>query len=460
MPKRSSNEPILRFPKGFLWGSATSSYQVEGGNTNNQWYKWEAEGGHIKDGSVCGRADDFYHLYEKDLDLAKELGHNTFRFSVEWSRIEPQQGQWDRKEVEHYRDILKAMRKRELEPLVTLHHFTNPIWMESKGGWTEKSSVELFRRYTSYLAEELGDLVHIWAPINEPTAYASNSYMLNKYPPCESDFSKYQSVLRHMLLAHAEAYHAIHEAVGKNRTKSAPKVGTVKDTEYFQAYDENSQKDRDEASFLHKVDNVPFMEALRTGKVNPPMGTGEFIDTVKGAWDFIGFNYYSRMLVSALEREVLETDEHLTRNDSLGTSDRGFEIYPQGIYQIIKWLQNYHKPIYITENGIATKDDNLRSTYIVLHLEQIYKAIKEGAEVRGYYYWSLMDDFEWDYGYSKKYGLAEVDYRSLTRTPRSSAFVYKDIITRNGIPREILEKYQKLAMSLRQTQRWQNTFQR
>lgn len=154
LPNRSREELSLRFPKNFLWGSATSAYQTEGGNTNNQWYKWESEGGHIKDGSVCGKAADFYHLYERDLDLAKELGHNTFRFSVEWSRIEPREGEWDAKEVEHYRNVLKAIRKRGLEPLITLHHFTNPLWMEAGGGWTDSRSVDLFRRYTSYLAED------------------------------------------------------------------------------------------------------------------------------------------------------------------------------------------------------------------------------------------------------------------------------------------------------------------
>ncbi|WXG47158.1 MAG: glycoside hydrolase family 1 protein [Candidatus Atabeyarchaeum deiterrae] len=448
MPTRSMEEPVIGFPTGFLWGSAISAYQTEGANKNNQWYKWESEGGHIKDGSVCGRAADFYHLYEKDLDLAREFGHNTFRFSVEWARIEPQRGQWNPKEVEHYRNVLRAVRKRGLEPLLTLHHFTNPLWMESRGGWVDQSSIEFFRHYASYLAEQLGDLVNLWTPINEPTAYASASYMLGKFPPCESDLTKYQSVLRHMLLAHAEAYHTVHDTLGKNRTKSAPKVGTVKDTEYFQAYDEKSTKDQNEARFLHQFYNASFMDALRTGKVNPPMGSGESVAIIKDAWDFIGFNYYSRMLVKAGAREVLETDKPLTRNDSFGVTDMGYEIYPQGLYQIIKWLQGYHKPIYITENGIAVRDDNLRAMSIVLHLEQVHKAIQEGADVQAYYYWSLIDNFEWDSGFSKRFGLVEVDYKTLKRSPRPSAEVYKDIAVRNGVLRETLEKYRKLSSTL------------
>jgi len=440
----SREESVLRFPKGFLWGSAISAYQTEGGD-NNQWSAWEKQPGHIKDGSVCGKAADFYHLYEHDLELAKELGHNTFRFSVEWSRIEPREGEWDTKEVEHYRDVLKAIRKRGLEPLITLHHTTNPLWMEEGGGWVDPKSVELFRCYTSYLVSEFGDLVNLWTAINEPTAYAATSYMLGKSPPCESDLAKYQSVLRHMLLAHAEAYHAIHDALGKNRARSAPKVGTVKDINYFQPYNEKSAKDRNEASFLHKFYNASFLDAIKTGKVIPPMGTGEHIDIVKDAWDFIGFNYYSRTLVRAGTEEFLHEDKPLTRKDSVGVTDMGYEIYPQGIYQVIKWLKEYNKPIYITENGIAVKDDTIRAMSIVLHLEQVHKAIREGADVQAYYYWSLIDNFEWDSGFSKKFGLVEVDYKTLKRTPRPSSYIYKEIIKSNGITADMLKKYRAVA---------------
>jgi beta-glucosidase len=449
LPIQSVEKPGLEFPKGFLWGSAISAYQSEGHSENNQWYAWEKEGGHIKDGSVCGKADDFYHLYEKDLDLAKDLGHKVFRFSVEWSRIEPKKGERNPKEVDHYRNLLKAIRRREIEPFITLHHFTNPLWMEKEGAWVNPNSVDYFKSYTAYLVRELGDLVDLWGPINEPTAYAAASYMLGKFPPCESDLSKYQSVLRNMLLGHAHAYHIIHDTLGKNRTKSAPKVGTVKDTEYFQPYDEKSSKDRNEASFLHQFYNASFLDALKTGKINAPIGGGEQIDIVKGAWDFIGFNYYSRMLVKSGVREVLQEDKPLTRKDSLGTTDMGYEIYPEGIYHLIKWLEGYNLPTYITENGVAVKDDNVRAMSIVLHLEQVHRAIQEGANVQAYFYWSLLDNFEWDSGFSKRFGLVEVDYKSLERRPRPSAYLYREIIRNNGIAAETLRKYKKFAANLK-----------
>jgi beta-glucosidase len=444
LPSKSEDNVVLKFPKEFLWGSAISAYQTEGGNYN-QWSVWESEGRHIKDGSVCGKACDFYHLYEQDLDIAKELGHNTFRFSVEWARIEPRKGEWNKKEVEHYRGVLKATKKRRITPLITLHHFTNPLWMEDEGGWVNSKSVEYFRRYTSYLAHELGDLVDLWTAINEPTVYASASYMLGKFPPQVSDMGQYQSVLRNMLLATANAYHDIHDILGKNKTKSAPKVGTVKDMEYFQPYDENNPKDRTEASFLHQFYNASFLDALKTGKITPPMGAGEQIATVKGAFDFLGFNYYSRMLVRAGAREVLDGDKPLTRKDSLGITDMGYEIYPEGIYYLIKWLKGYGKPIYITENGVAVQDDERRAMSIVLHLEQVHRAIKEGADVQAYLYWSLIDNFEWDSGFDKKFGLVEVDYKTQERKPRPSAYVYKEIIEKNGITDVMLNKYRKVA---------------
>jgi beta-glucosidase len=446
----SREESALAFPKDFLWGSAISAYQTEGGNKNNQWYAWERKGSNILDGSVCGRADDFYHLYERDLDLATQLGHNAFRFSLEWSRIEPRKGVWDGKQFEHYRKVLKAINKRGLKPLLTLHHFTNPLWMEKEGGWLSKNSVEYFTRYTIRVAEKLGDLVDLWGPINEPTGYAASAYLLALTPPAESSLPKYHTVARNMLLAHAEAYHVIHDILGKNRTQSSPQVGTIKSIEYFQPYDENSLKDRAEADLLHKFYNESFLKELKTGKIGPPLGFEERINIVKDAWDFLGFNYYTRTLCKAGIKEILQPYRPLTRGDSLGVTDAGIEIYPEGIFHVIKWLKEYGKPLYITENGISIDDDNLRAMFIALHLEQVHRAMTvEKADVKAYFHWSLIDNFEWQFGFDQRYGLVEVDYKTLERKPRPSAHVYREIIKNRGIPITILKKYKQMAISLR-----------
>jgi beta-glucosidase/6-phospho-beta-glucosidase/beta-galactosidase len=252
-----------------------------------------------------------------------------------------------------------------------------------------------------------------------------------------------------MLLAHAEAYHAIHDELGKNRTEDAPKVGTVKDMTYFQPFDDSSEKDRRDASLQHQSYNASFLDALNTGKVNAPMGEGESVPLVKGAWDFIGFNYYTRMLVGGTTAGHPVKEMARRKKDSLGITDMGWDIYPEGIYQIIKWLKSYRMPIYITENGIAVHDDNIRSMFIVLHLEQLHRAITElRADVRAYYYWSLIDNFEWNSGFSKRFGLVEVDYETLKRTIRPSAYLYRDIIKKNGVTAETLDKYKKLATSI------------
>jgi beta-glucosidase len=317
--------------------------------------------------------------------------------------------------------------------------------MEKEEAWVSPNSIEYFKNFTTYLVREIGDLVDLWGPINEPTAYASNAYMLGNSPPCESDMSKYQAVLKNMLLGHAEAYHIIHDWLGKNKTRSAPKVGTIKDTEYFQAYDEESAKDKEEADFLHQFYNVSFLDALKTGKINAPIGTGEEDSSVKGAWDFAGFNYYSRILVRSGAPEDLQGDKPLTRKDSLDPTDMGYEIYPQGIYHMINWLKSYNLPIYITENGVAVEDDKRRAMSLVLHLEQVHRAIQEGANVQAYFYWSLLDNFEWSSGFSKRFGLVEVDYQTMKRTPRPSAYVYRDIIKNNSIASDILKEYKDLA---------------
>jgi beta-glucosidase len=317
--------------------------------------------------------------------------------------------------------------------------------MEARGGWVNPSSVELFRCYATFLAEELGDLVDFWGPINEPTAYAGLSYLWGRFPPCQTDPAKYQTVLRHLLLAHGEAYRAIHDVLGKNRTRSAPKVGTVKDMTYFQPYDEQSPDDRKEAASRHQSYNAAFMDSINTGRISPPMGNGERVPVLKDAWDFIGYNYYFRHLVQGATPERSHRDMLTRSKDSLGLTDTGWEIYPQGIYEITKWLKGYGKPLYITENGTAVHDDNVRSMFIVLHLEQVHKAIQEGADVKGYLYWSLIDNFEWDSGFIRRFGIVEVDYKTLKRTPRPSAYLYRDIIKNNGITADMLKKYREIA---------------
>nr|MDO8090819.1 family 1 glycosylhydrolase [Candidatus Sigynarchaeota archaeon] len=441
MSKKEYKEIV--FPEGFLWGAATSAHQVEGNNTNNHWWAWEQEGGHIHDGSVSGRACDHYNLYETDFELARELGHTVHRFSIEWSRIEPREGKWNEKEIEHYRKVIQALLDRDIIPMVTLHHFTNPIWLQEKGGWLNPQSVELFERYTRVVVETMGDLIPFYNTINEPMMVAVLGYLLGMHPPCHTDFDEFFTVGKHLLMAHGKCYHAIHETVKDKGFSIKPQVGIVKQIPYFAPLNPDSDADVEQAKLMDDTINRWYLEGIHTGILAPPFGEGEELDYLKGSWDFIGVNWYTRILATPLPEAPEEASQTLAiAPEGAETTDMGWEVYPEGFYHSLMSVKKYKKPVYVTENGIATLDDTQRCRYILRHLYQLHRAIKDGLDVRGYMYWSLIDNFEWAEGFAKRFGLIEVNYDTMERTPRPSAYLYRDLIKSNRITVQQFEKYQ------------------
>jgi beta-glucosidase len=418
----------LIFPKNFLWGSATSAHQVEGNNTKNHWWEWEQEGGHIADGSVSGLACDHYNKYKDDIQLLKDLGQQCYRFSIEWSRIEPENGKFDAKEIEHYRDVLSTLVDNEIVPMVTLHHFTNPIWLQKMGAWENPVIIDLFERYTVHIAEELGDLIPFWNTINEPMIVALVGYLIGVHPPNKRDMPTYAKVSVNLLKSHAKSYHAIHRmAKGANR----PQVGIVKNLIAFEPFDPSSLKNVQEAKSRDTIFNWWFLEGLTTGKISSPLGNNEEYSSLKNATDFIGVNYYTRFLIKGGE----QIPGPRVKNDM------GWEVYPEGLYNLLQQIKKYSKPIYITENGICTIQDERRCKFLLQHLLAVHRAIQAGVDVRGYLHWSLMDNFEWAEGFAKRFGLVEINYETLTRSPRPSAHVYKEIIQKNKITKEMQKKY-------------------
>lgn len=223
MKKRQSGEDLI-FPKNFLWGSATSAHQVEGNNSNNQWWSWELAGGHIADGTVSGLACDQYNRFKEDIQLMKELGHQCYRLSLEWSRIEPEQGKFSAKEIEHYRDVLATLVDNGITPMVTLHHFTNPIWLQKMGAWENSEIIDLFERFTIHVAEELGDLILFWNTINEPMIVAFLGYLVGEHPPNKRNMPLYLKAAVNLIKSHAKSYQAIHQTV---KNVKRPQVGIV-----------------------------------------------------------------------------------------------------------------------------------------------------------------------------------------------------------------------------------------
>jgi len=422
------------FPKGFYFGAAISAHQVEGGN-HNDWTEWEKR--HAKrqaevasqrqwpdyilknypnplqeENYISGKACDHYNRFREDFDIARKLGHNAHRFSIEWSRIEPEEGKFNEAEIEHYRKVIKSLRERGIEPFVTLWHWTNPVWFSNIGGWENKRAIYYFERYVKRVTAELHDLVNFWMPLNEPSTYIGASYVQGIHPPGIKSFLRGNNVFWNLVMAAKNAYGAIHQV------QPTARVGVA----HYLVYHE------------------PFQNYLRNRFITPLIAyirNRRFLNALDDAQDFIGCQYYHHDAISFEWGAVAANSETFgykrwgpvtIRNKNDRTSDLGWEIYPEGIYHVLKDLKKYGKPIYITENGLADARDEKRAKFIEEHLRWVAKAIQEGVDVRGYFYWSLLDNFEWDKGFWPRFGLVEVDYKTMERKIRPSAWKYKEII--------------------------------
>jgi beta-glucosidase len=402
------------FPPGFLWGASTASHQVEGGNQWNDW--WQAE----QAGTVPHRSDRACGQYERfasDFDMAREWGHNAHRLSIEWSRIEPSQGKWNEAALDHYRQVIRALRERGIEPLVTLHHFTNPRWFADRGGWVRGDSVQLFARYVTEVVKRLAGEVRYWLPINEPTVYIKRAYVAGSWPPHRRrGFVSGLRVLRNLCRAHCTAYRIIHGQ------RSDALVGIAHSSPWVEAHDVSRFGDRLVARLRGELLNHLCMRLLREhGRLR---------------LDFIGLNYYARELVRWEPHGLawLFGTEPVTQRDGSPRrySGLGWEIHAPGLLGVLREFSRYGLPMIITENGIATDDETVRSDYLESHLRALAHAVGEGIDVRGYCYWSLLDNFEWAEGYTARFGLAAVDFDTLQRSPRPAALRYAAVCHSNG----------------------------
>lgn len=407
---------VGRFPEGFLWGTASAAHQVEGDNRNCDWWEFEHQPGRIANGDTSEIANDNYHRYREDFALLRQLNQNAHRLSIEWSRIEPSQGEFDARQVRHYRDVLGDLREQGIEPMVTLHHFTSPIWFASKGGWSAPDAAHGFLPFVRHVVDQLGDLVGLWCTINEPTIYGANGWVFGEFPPGrKGDVVGLYRVTSNMRKAHELAYGAI-----KRKLPDAP-VGLS----------------HHKLLFLPASDRRRDRWAAQTSQMaldRWPVAPGQLRRIVEATCDYIGIAHYWGQMCAFDARRP--RDQFIRRFNVPGrpVTDMGWSADPSWMRTVLNELRDLGKPVYITENGLATGDDDWRSRYITETLANVLLAIGDGVDVRGYFHWTNTDNFEWARGYATRFGLIEVDRKSLERTIKPSGRLYGRIAAANALP--------------------------
>ena len=416
---------MIKFPEDFLFGTATAAHQIEGDNIYNDWWEWESSGKlKVRSGKACNH----WELYREDIELMAKLGYPAYRFSIEWSRIFPEKDKVDNVALNKYRKIVDLLKKHGIKPMITLHHFTNPRWFNKLGGWIKRDNISHFLRFVEIIADNFSD-VEYFITFNEPNVYVLQGYIMGVWPPGYKSLGIADKVMINLVEAHGEAYSIL--------KKKGVKISIAQNMIPFKPFS-NKKRDIDKTMKVDKFYNWSFLEGVLEGVVTT---FKKSYQVRQSDLDFIGINYYSAYLVKHtwnpfklfIEVYPLETEYPTTM---------GYYIYPRGIYEVITSVhERFGKEIIITENGVAIENDEWRILSIIRHLQYIHKAISENIDVKGYYYWSFMDNFEWDKGFTQRFGLIEVDYETFKRIPRKSAYAYSDIARTKSISDELLDKY-------------------
>ncbi len=429
-------QAAFHFPLGFMWGTATSSYQVEGNNANCNWAAWEAEEGRILNDHRSGLACDWWSgRWKEDLDRAANAGQNAHRLSLEWSRIQPTPDHWDESALDHYRLILRGLAERKMTPVVTLHHFTDPLWLMDMGGWENKETPKRFETCVRKVVPELAKYVSLWVTINEPNVYIVGGWLGCGFPPGKSSLGLAAKVAENMVRGHALAYHAIHEI------QPEAQVGVAVNYRSFKPARSWSLLDRIPCSFQGQIFNNAFHDALVDGKLNLVLKKVQIPEAAK-TQDYIGVNYYSRDLVKFDIRKPGEMfGSRSYPKDALLSATGFIANIPEGMFDALKWAHKYDLPIYVTENGVEDDKDTMRPRYTIEHLLQVWRAANYNWRIKGYFHWSLVDNFEWERGWTQRFGLWGLDVDTQKRIRRPSVDLYEAICKENGISSEMVEKY-------------------
>lgn len=427
-------DATYHFPRGFLWGCATAAHQVEGNNTNNQWWKWEQEG--HTDGPSGLACDWWGGRWREDFDRAAEGRQTAQRISVEWSRIQPEPDKWDEDALDRYRGMLRGLHERGMTAMVTLHHFTDPLWFAERGGWETEAAVPLFEKFVRKTVEALKEYCTLWCTINEPNGYALVGYVQGAFPPGKSDLRLGYRVLANLVRGHAAAYRAIHEIQKEARVGYALHYRPMVARTW-------SPLDALMRNIRYNGINMGFPSAISTGVMRSPVGNIRTPEA-QGTQDYFGLNYYTRMTISfdlrnakeLFSREQFPPDADLSQTKFIAN-------IPEGFFDSLKWAVRAYPqlPIIVTENGVESEDDRIRPRYIAQHIHQMWHAVNFNWPIKAYFHWSLVDNFEWERGWTQRFGLWALDTQTQKRTKRPSADLYAEICQENGLSSAMVRKY-------------------
>ena len=423
------------FTEEFLWGCATASHQVEGHNENNTWFAWEQEEGRILNGDRSGLACDWWGgRWREDFDRAQAGFQNAHRLSIEWSRIQPAPDRWDESALDRYRQMLIGLQDRKMKPMVTLHHFSDPLWAAELGGWENEAIVDLYANFVRKAVEALMPYCKMWVPINEPNVFAYMGYIEGVFPPGKKDLKLAGQVLLNMVNAHARAYHIIHELQPEARVGSA-----INYRGFIPA--SNLPADQWMAKAFSQLFNTAYPQALQTGELNLIFKKIKLPNTA-GTQDFLGLNYYTCELVkfNPFQPTTFFAQQFFPKDAQVSETGMIANM-PSGMIDAVKWGNQFGVPMIVTENGVEDSEDNLRPQYLIEHLHALWEILNHNYPVEGYFHWTLVDNFEWERGWTQRFGLWGLDLETKTRIRRASVDLYAEICQINGISSSIVEKY-------------------
>lgn len=415
------NPFVAPMPPGFLWGVATSAHQVDGHTGGNDWARFEHQPGAIADGSVSGAAADHWNRLEQDTTLITELGANAHRLSLEWSRLEPEPGCWDEAAWAHVDLELALLQQAGIEPMLTLLHFTLPLWLAEQGGIAAAEFPERLEAFAAEAGRRLGPRVRLWCTLNEPNVQMFYGYVTGQWPPCHRDPAQATRAFAGLLRGHARA------AAALRRHVSGARIGAAVHLVQAEPLRRWWPPDRLAAAQVGAGFNWPFYDAIRDGVIRLRLPGFPLLEEpmpeLIGSADYMGMNYYRRNLVGFDPRSPGWAGLHQGPGRR---SDAGIEMHPAGLLDLLRqaW-RRYGLPPIVTENGIADASGQLRPGYLRAHAHALSYAVAEGIPVQGYFHWSLLDNFEWTDGYRLRFGLYRVDFSSQERTATAGAVEFR-----------------------------------